>query len=62
MEGPSYGEAPDFLHGVVADSAFFAGAFVNKKMIGMGRAFYEMIFFADPIIITQKIYQVYGGL
>ncbi|MCP3940451.1 MAG: GNAT family N-acetyltransferase [Desulfobacteraceae bacterium] len=34
----SYGDAPEFLNRIVADSALFAGAFLNKKMIGMGRA------------------------
>lgn len=34
----SYGESPDFLEGIVAGSALFAGAFENNKLIGMGRA------------------------
>lgn len=34
----SYGESPEFLQGIVAGSALFAGAFENTKMIGMGRA------------------------
>ena len=34
----SYGESPEFLQGIVADSALFAGAFENNKLIGMGRA------------------------
>jgi ribosomal protein S18 acetylase RimI-like enzyme len=34
----SYGESPEFLEGIVAGSALFAGAFENNKMIGMGRA------------------------
>ncbi len=29
----SYGDSPEFLNKIVADSALFAGAFVNKKMI-----------------------------
>ena len=34
----SYGESPEFLEGIVAGSALFAGAFENNKLIGMGRA------------------------
>ncbi len=34
----SYGKSPEFLRGIVAGSALFAGAFENNKMIGMGRA------------------------
>lgn len=34
----SYGESPEFLNEIVTGSALFAGAFENKKMIGMGRA------------------------
>lgn len=34
----SYGEAPEFLRGILAGSALFAGAFENQRLIGMGRA------------------------
>ena len=34
----SYGETPEFLQGIVSDSALFAGAFEKNKLIGMGRA------------------------
>jgi ribosomal protein S18 acetylase RimI-like enzyme len=38
----SYGDAPEFLNRVVADSALFAAAFLDGKMIGMGRALSDL--------------------
>jgi aralkylamine N-acetyltransferase len=38
----SWGENPDFLNYIVKDSAVFAGAFFDKKLIGMGRALSDL--------------------
>lgn len=38
----NYGDSTDFLEHIVTDSALFAGVFLNKKMIGMGRALSDM--------------------
>ena len=38
----SWGENPDFLNYIVKDSAIFAGAFFDKKLIGMGRALSDL--------------------
>jgi ribosomal protein S18 acetylase RimI-like enzyme len=52
----SYGDAPEFLHGIVADSALFAGAFKNKKMIGMGRALSDLAsdaYIQDVVVLKE---------
>jgi aralkylamine N-acetyltransferase len=38
----SWNENPDFLNYIVKDSAVFAGAFFDKKLIGMGRALSDL--------------------
>ncbi len=38
----SWSENPDFLNYIVKDSAVFAGAFFDKKLIGMGRALSDL--------------------
>ncbi len=38
----SWGENPNFLNYIVKDSAIFAGAFFDKKLIGMGRALSDL--------------------
>ncbi len=55
----SHGEAPEFLHKIVADSALFAGAFVNKKMIGMGRALSDLA--SDAYIQDVAVLKKFQG-
>ena len=39
---PSYDSDPEFLNYIVKDSAIFVGAFLDKKLIGMGRALSDL--------------------
>jgi len=39
---PSYDYDPGFLNYIVKDSAIFVGAFLDKKLIGMGRALSDL--------------------
>ncbi len=55
----SHGDAPEFLHKIVADSALFAGAFVNKKMIGMGRALSDLA--SDAYIQDVAVLKKFQG-
>ncbi|MCP4721765.1 MAG: GNAT family N-acetyltransferase [Desulfobacteraceae bacterium] len=55
----SYGEAPEFLHRIVADSAIFVGAFANKKMIGMGRALSDLA--SDAYIQDVAVLKEFQG-
>jgi ribosomal protein S18 acetylase RimI-like enzyme len=52
----SYGESPEFLNHIVADSGLFAGAFLNKKMIGMGRALSDLAsdaYIQDVVVLKE---------
>ena len=55
----AYGEAPEFLHGIMAGSALFAGAFLNKKMIGMGRALSDLA--SDAYIQDVAVLKEFQG-
>ncbi len=55
----SHGESPEFLKGLVADSALFAGAFVNKQMIGMGRALSDLA--SDAYIQDVAVLKAFRG-
>ena len=53
------GESTDFLAHIVTDSALFAGAFLNKKMIGMGRALSDMV--SDAYIQDVAVLKEFQG-
>jgi len=55
----SYGDAPGFLHGIVADSSLFAGAFADNKLIGMGRALSDMV--SDAYIQDVAVLKKFQG-
>lgn len=55
----SYGEAPDFLNGILAGSALFAGAFLDKRMIGMGRALSDLA--SDAYIQDVAVLKEFQG-
>jgi len=55
----NYGESTDFLSHIVTDSALFAGAFLNKKMIGMGRALSDMA--SDAYIQDVAVLKEFQG-
>jgi spermidine synthase len=55
----SYGEAPDFLRGIVAGSALFAGAFENQRLIGMGRALSDQV--SDAYIQDVAVLKEFQG-
>jgi aralkylamine N-acetyltransferase len=55
----NYGESTDFLNRLVMDSALFAGAFLNKKMIGMGRALSDMA--SDAYIQDVAVLKEFQG-
>ncbi len=47
---------PEFLRAVVRDSAVFAGAFLNSKLIGMGRALSDLAsdaYIQDVVVLNQ---------
>jgi len=52
-------ESPEFLHHIVGNSALFAGAFLNKKMIGMGRALSDLV--SDAYIQDVAVLKEYRG-
>jgi aralkylamine N-acetyltransferase len=39
---PAWDKNHDFLHSIVKDSAIFVGAFLDSKLIGMGRALSDL--------------------
>lgn len=55
----AYGEAPEFLNGIMEGSALFAGAFLNKKMIGMGRALSDLA--SDAYIQDVAVLKEFQG-
>ena len=55
----SYGDAPEFLTGIVAGSALFAGAFKDKRMIGMGRALSDLA--SDAYIQDVAVLKEFQG-
>jgi spermidine synthase len=55
----SYGHSPEFLKGIVADSALFAGAFENNKLIGMGRALSDKA--SDAYIQDVAVLKAFQG-
>jgi len=55
----SYGDAPEFLHNIVMDSALFAGAFLDGKMVGMGRALSDLV--SDAYIQDVVVMKEYQG-
>jgi len=51
-----YEKKPEFLHHIVRDSAVFVGAFLEKKLIGMGRALSDMAsdaYIQDIVVLKQ---------
>ena len=50
---------PGFLHRVVPESALFAGAFYQNKMIGMGRALSDLV--SDAYIQDVAVLQDFRG-
>jgi aralkylamine N-acetyltransferase len=50
---------PEFLSHVVQNSALFAGAFLGKKMIGMGRALSDLV--SDAYIQDVTVLKQYRG-
>ncbi len=56
---PAYDRNPEFLHAVVRDSALFAGAFLNRQMIGMGRALSDLA--SDAYIQDVAVLKKYRG-
>lgn len=55
----SYGDEPEFLHHIVKKSACFMGAFMEKKLIGMGRALSDGI--SDAYIQDVTVLKAYRG-
>ncbi len=55
----AYDESPGFLEKIPRDSALFAGAFLNKKMIGMGRALSDLS--SDAYIQDIAVLKSYQG-
>ena len=53
------GDSSDFLGRIVADSAVFAGAFLNNRMIGMGRALSDMT--SDAYIQDVAVLKEFQG-
>lgn len=56
---PSYDNDPGFLNYIVKDSALFAGAFLDKKLIGMGRALSDLA--SDAYIQDVAVLKEYRG-
>ncbi len=51
-----YDKKPEFLHHIVKDSGVFVGAFLEKKLIGMGRALSDMAsdaYIQDIVVLKQ---------
>ena len=55
----AYDASPGFLEKIPKDSALFAGAFLNKKMIGMGRALSDLS--SDAYIQDIAVLKSYQG-
>lgn len=55
----SYDDSHEFLHGIVADSALFAGAYIDKKMVGMGRALSDLA--SDAYIQDIAVLDAFRG-
>ena len=56
---PEYENDLGFLDSITKDSAVFAGAFINEKMIGMGRALSDMA--SDAYIQDVTVLKTYRG-
>lgn len=55
----SYDRNPEFLNKIVKDSALFAGAFWEKKLIGMGRALSDLA--SDAYIQDVAVLKEFRG-
>ncbi len=55
----SYGDEPEFLNLIVKNSACFVGVFLDKKLIGMGRALSDRI--SDAYIQDVTVLKKYRG-
>jgi ribosomal protein S18 acetylase RimI-like enzyme len=55
----SYDLHPEFLKVIVRDSAVFVGAFLEKKLIGMGRALSDLV--SDAYIQDVTVLKEYRG-
>jgi aralkylamine N-acetyltransferase len=55
----SYDKDPEFLNHIVEDSAVFIGAFLGKKIIGMGRALSDLA--SDAYIQDVAVLKEYRG-
>ncbi len=56
---PSFDLHPEFLGFIVKNSAVFVGAFLEKKLIGMGRALSDLI--SDAYIQDVTVLKEYRG-
>lgn len=56
---PSFDDHPDFLNGIVKDSALFVGAFSGKKLVGMGRALSDLA--SDAYIQDVAVLKAFRG-
>ena len=56
---PSYDSDPEFLNYIVKDSALFVGVFLDKKLIGMGRALSDLA--SDAYIQDVAVLKEYRG-
>lgn len=55
----SYDKHPEFLNHIVEDSALFVGAFLEKKLIGMGRALSDLA--SDAYIQDVTVLKKFRG-
>ncbi len=55
----SYDDHPEFLNHIVKNSAYFMGAFIEKKLIGMGRALSDRV--SDAYIQDVTVLKAYRG-
>ncbi|MCK5836632.1 MAG: GNAT family N-acetyltransferase [Desulfobacula sp.] len=56
---PSYEKHPEFLTGIVKDSALFVGGFWGKRLIGMGRALSDLV--SDAYIQDVTVLKEFRG-
>jgi len=56
---PSYGKHPEFLNHIAEKSAVFVGAFLEKKLIGMGRALSDLT--SDAYIQDVTVLKEFRG-
>ena len=56
---PNWDKNHDFLNSIVKNSAIFAGAFLNKKLIGMGRALSDLA--SDAYIQDLTVLKKFRG-